>query len=142
MDLTHVLQFLGFPEKDIPHLLCEAASYAPALLEHSFSEEIMESVSPGSAKKMLEYGLSSDFVFHLAVLDPCALTLRFPLEIFHSALGNDWVDVLNENHARHAFGDARVFELLDRLDYRNEALSREITTLCETIRDELAEVEE
>ena len=140
MGLNHALRFLGFPEDEIPALLEEANAYDPALLEQAFSDETMEYLSSGTARKMLNAGLSSSFVFHLAVRNPLLLAQCSPLEIFRNILGSDWVDILNENHTRHAFGDERVYDLLDRLT--TDHLTSDITDLCDTIRDELRTDEE
>ena len=145
MNLNHVLHYLGFPEEDIPDLLEEAKSYDPVILERAFSGDIMECLSSGCAKKMLGTGLSSSFVFHLAVLDANCLTSCPILEIFRTVLGSDWVDVLNENHKHFTFGDDRVYDLLDRMNLNHDQLIPEITDLCDVIRlelDDLAEEED
>ena len=136
MNLNHALRFLGFPEDEIPALLEEANAYDPALLERAFADEAMECLPSGCAKKLLGTGLSSSFVFHLAVRNPLLLAQCSPLEIFRNILGSDWVDILNENHERHAFGDERVYDLLDRLVA--EHLTNDIKDLCDAIRDELS----
>lgn len=140
MDLNHALRFLGFPEDEIPALLEEANAYDPALLERAFADEAMECLPSGCAKKLLGTGLSASFVFHLAMRNVFLLVHCFPLETFRTVLGSDWGDILNENHERHAFGDERVYDFLDRLT--TDHLTSDITDLCNTIRDELRTDEE
>ena len=140
MDLNHALRFLGFPEDEIPALLEEANAYDPALLERAFADEAMECLPSGCAKKLLGTGLSASFVFHLAMRNVFLLVHCFPLETFRTVLGSDWGDILNENHERHAFGDERVYDFLDRLT--TDHLTSDITDLCDTIRDELRTDEE
>ena len=113
MDLNHALRFLGFPEDEIPALLEEANAYDPALLERAL---------------------------HLAMRNVFLLVHCSPLETFRTVLGSDWGDILNENHERHAFGDERVYDFLDRLT--TDHLTSDITDLCDTIRDELRTDEE
>ena len=140
MDLNHALRFLGFPEDEIPALLEEANAYDPALLERAFADEAMECLPSGCAKKLLGTGLSASFVFHLAMRNVFLLVHCSPLETFRTVLGSDWGDILNENHERHAFGDERVYDFLDRLT--TDHLTSDITDLCDTIRDELRTDEE
>ena len=140
MDLNHALRFLGFPEDEIPALLEEANAYDPALLERAFADEAMECLPSGCAKKLLGTGLSASFVFHLAMRNVFLLVHCSPLETFRPVLGSDWGDILNENHERHAFGDERVYDFLDRLT--TDHLTSDITDLCDTIRDELRTDEE
>ena len=73
------------------------------------------SVSHPAAQKLLGTGLSASFVFHLAMRNVFLLVHCSPLETFRTVLGSDWGDILNENHERHAFGDERVYDFLDRL---------------------------